>query len=185
MYPTDACFFSALKYTPEKERRANSITTALESNLLKLTEYTTDHEQSISSFYLPEEQLQFTRYPIEKITDPALPESTHHILIVNGDTPVGYFALEDGDKLGKYTNNSKARLLTSFSIDSKDQGKGYAKQGLSLLPTFIFNNLPYINEVVLGVNKKNKSAIGLYKKTGFIDNNEVIAVKKALSIFYI
>ncbi|UOR11893.1 GNAT family N-acetyltransferase [Halobacillus amylolyticus] len=152
--------------------------TTLKNNLLKLTEYTTDYEQAVASFYLPKQQLQFTRYPIEKITDPALSESTHHILIVNEDRPVGYFALEDGGKLFKYTNNLQARLLTCFSIDSRYQGKGYAKKGLNLLPAFILNHLHHINEVVLGVNERNKPAISLYKKVGFIDNNEILVGKK-------
>lgn len=92
---------------------------------------------------------------------------------MNNDTPVGFFALEEGEKVYKYSNNPMARVLTSFSIDSGSQGKGLAKRGLKLLPSFVKEVLPNINEVVLGVNKRNIAAINLYLKTGFVDKNQV------------
>ncbi|MBD8006250.1 GNAT family N-acetyltransferase [Bacillus norwichensis] len=138
-----------------------------------LVEYTEEFDEQLSNYHLLEEQLQFTSMPLDKINDPTVSNSAKHVLILANDVPVGYFALEDGEKLLKYSNNSNARLLTAFSIDSRNQGKGLAKTGLQLLPEFVRSNLPRTNEIVLGVNKRNAPACHLYLKTGFIDENEI------------
>ncbi|WP_284035745.1 GNAT family N-acetyltransferase [Neobacillus sp. 114] len=143
------------------------------NNLVQLVKYTDRYEPFISNFYLPPEKLQFTCYPLEKINNPTTSQDTIHVLILVKDIPVGFFALETGEKVLKYTKNLNARLLTAFSINNDLQGKGFAKQGLLLLPRFVNNNFQNVNEVVLGVNKRNTAAINLYKKTGFVDHNEI------------
>ncbi|GIN91130.1 N-acetyltransferase [Siminovitchia terrae] len=137
-----------------------------------LVEYTEEHDEQLTNYHLSEEQLQFTSMPLDKINDPTVSNSAKHVLILASTVPVGYFALEDGERLLRYSNNSSARLLTAFSIDSRNQGKGLAKIGLQLLPEFVRNNLPGTNEIVLGVNKRNAPAYNLYLKTGFKDENE-------------
>lgn len=137
-----------------------------------LVEYTNTYDEQLSNFHLPKEQLQFTSLPLGNINNPDVSKTAKHVLILENSVPVGYFALEDGDKLLKYSNNSNARLLTSFSIDSRNQGKGLAKIGLKLLPEFVRNNLPDTDEIVLGVNMRNNAALNLYLKTGFVNENE-------------
>ena len=143
------------------------------NNLVQLVKYTEQYEPFISNFHLPPDKLQFTCYPLEKIKAQTASHEIIHILILNKDIPVGYFALENGENVLKYTNNLNARLLTAFSINNDFQGRGFAKQGLLLLPRFVNKNFQNVNEVVLGVNKRNTAAINLYKKTGFIDHNEI------------
>ncbi len=137
-----------------------------------LVEYSDTYDEHLSNYHLPEEQLQFTSMPLDKIKNPHVSNSVKHVLILENSVPVGYFALEDGEKLIKYTNNPEALLLTAFSIESKYQGKGLAKNGLQLLPEFVKNNFPRTNEIVLGVNKRNTPAYHLYLQTGFVDENE-------------
>lgn len=139
---------------------------------IELVEYTGTYEERLSNYHLPEEQLQFTSMPLDKIKHPNVSNSAKHVLILENSVPVGYFALEDGEKLLKYSNNSDALLLTAFSIDSSYQGKGLAKNALQLLPAFVQNNLLGTTEIVLGVNKRNIPAYNLYLKTGFVDENE-------------
>ncbi|WGG46324.1 GNAT family N-acetyltransferase [Rossellomorea sp. DA94] len=140
---------------------------------ITLSVYNEIYEHQLKDFHLPEDQLQFTSLPLDKIQNPTISPDTRHIVILRDDTPVGYFALENGDKLRKYSTNPKARLLTSFSIDARHQGQGIAKEGLNQLPGFMRENLPETDEVVLGVNKRNQAAISLYLKTGFTDEDEV------------
>lgn len=139
---------------------------------VSLVNYTDTYDGQLSNYYLPEEQLQFTSLPLDKINGPSVSNTAKHVLILENNVPVGYFSLEDGEKLLKYSNNSNARLLTAFSIDSKYQGKGIAKVGLQLLPEFVKSNLPGTDEIVLGVNKRNTAAYNLYLRTGFLDENE-------------
>ena len=140
---------------------------------ISLAPYHPSFERQLTDFHLPEDQLQFTSMPLDKIHNPSISKDTSHVVILHNDAPVGYFALENGEKLRKYSSNPEARLLTSFSIDARHQGQGIAKSGLNQLPSFIKENLPDINEVVLGVNKRNKAAISLYLKTGFTDEDEI------------
>lgn len=138
-----------------------------------LAEYDSTYERQLSDFHLPEDQLQFTSLPLNKIHNTSISKDSSHVVILHDEKPVGYFALEKGEKLSKYSSNPNARLLTSFSIDARHQGQGIAKNGLHQLPIFIKENLPDTNEVVLGVNKRNEAAISLYLKTGFTDEDEV------------
>ncbi|MCF6137712.1 GNAT family N-acetyltransferase [Pseudalkalibacillus berkeleyi] len=143
------------------------------NSTVQLIKYNHNYDRDLSNFHLPNEQLMFTALPLQKINDPNLSDQTIHILILKDDKAVGYFALEQGSKLHKYSSNENARLLTAFSINKESQGNGLAKSGLKMLPSFISKNFPNINEVVLGVNQKNSAAISLYLKTGFVDNNEI------------
>jgi len=140
---------------------------------VSLVEYKDTYENALSDYYLPEEQLTFTRLPLQKIHNPNVSKTSTHVLIMDDNKPVGYFALEDGEKAQRYSDNPNARVLTSFSIDSNFQGRGLAKEGLKLLPSFVQECLPNTNEIVLGVNKRNKAAISLYLKTGFVDENRI------------
>jgi RimJ/RimL family protein N-acetyltransferase len=149
------------------------MTSNTKSPTVKLVEFNEQYTHQLSNFSLPEDQLEFTSLPLEKINHPKVSKTSIHVLVISNNEPVGYFALEDGEKVHKYSDNPKARILTSFSIDSKFQGKGLAKQGLKLLPSFVKNVLPDINEVVLGVNKRNTAAINLYLKCGFVDEKQM------------
>ncbi|PPA69369.1 GNAT family N-acetyltransferase [Jeotgalibacillus proteolyticus] len=140
---------------------------------VELAQYNPVYDDQLAAFHLNEEQHQFTSMPLEKLNHPKLSANAKHIVILDNRIPVGYFALEEGEKLAKYSQNQRAILLTSFSINSKYQGKGIAKAALKLLPGFITGILPDVNEVVLGVNKRNGPAINLYKKLGFVDHNEI------------
>lgn len=142
------------------------------TNFVQLIKYTKKYDPYLSTFYLPPDKLQFSCYPLEKIYDLNLPKETIHVLLMNENIPVGYFALETGEKVLKYTKNQNARLLTAFSINDAFQGNGFAKKGLQLLPHFVKKNVRNVNEIVLGVNKKNTAAINLYKKTGFVDHHK-------------
>ncbi len=63
-------------------------------------------------------------------------------------------------------------LLTSLSVNHAHQGKGYAKQGMLLLKSFVKAEFPTCNEIVLAVNHKNVPAQKLYKKVGFKDTGK-------------
>ena len=139
---------------------------------VELVEYTDSYDEHLLNYHLPEEQLQFTSMPLKKINDTYASNTAKYVLILENGVPVGFFALEDGEKLLKYSTNANARLLTSFSIDSRNQGKGLAKIGLQLLPEFVSRHLPGTDEIVLGVNQRNTPAYHLYLKTGFVDENE-------------
>ncbi|RWZ59117.1 GNAT family N-acetyltransferase [Halobacillus fulvus] len=141
-------------------------------------EYKPSHRQYLISYHLPEDQQEFTSLPLQKIDNPHVTKSSMHVLIMDDQRPVGYFALEDGDKVRKYSDNPHAMVLTSFSIEADSQGKGFAKQALKLLSDFVKDSLPHVDEVVLGVNKRNLAAANLYLTNGFVDEDEVYVGSK-------
>lgn len=140
---------------------------------IRLTPFTENFKEALHQFELPEEQQTFTSLPKEKMSNPLVESTAMHVLILSEEKPVGYFTLEEGKKLEKYSANSNAKLLTSFSIDYQHQGKGYAKAALQQLPEFVTTTFPHVDEIVLGVNQGNIAAATLYRKVGFMDNGEV------------
>ncbi|MCF2717704.1 GNAT family N-acetyltransferase [Paenibacillus sp. UKAQ_18] len=136
---------------------------------VELVPYHCEHDAILHTFYLPEEQKQFTGMPDEMLTLAKEDPHRHPVVITATRRPVGFFILYDGDELADYTNTSEALLLRAFSIHYADQGQGFAKKGLLLLPQFIARHFPHIREIVLCVNARNLSAQSLYRKCGFID----------------
>lgn len=92
-------------------------------------------------------------------------------VILVDDQVVGFFLI---DTIYKKTNDFVAPQslgLRKFFIDKQYQGKGYAKQVLHLLPSYLTANYPNHFDIYLTVNCKNDSAKSLYLKSGFQDTN--------------
>ena len=70
----------------------------------------------------PEEQEQFTALPIHSLE---MTHERHPIVILINNEPVGFFVLHSSDRVKEYSDNPKAMLLTSFSINHSHQGKGF------------------------------------------------------------
>ncbi|MFC4356263.1 GNAT family N-acetyltransferase [Chryseomicrobium palamuruense] len=149
-----------------------------ESTTIQLVDYQPMHYEVLTQIDIPDEQREFTSLPVEKINSPLVEASACHVVILHNEEPIGYFALEEGKKLQKYSANTHAKLLTAFSIDYRHQGKGYAKAALHQLPDFVRKRYPHVDEIVLGVNQGNIVAASLYRKLGFIDHGEVFVGPK-------
>ncbi|WP_078596448.1 GNAT family N-acetyltransferase [Evansella clarkii] len=136
---------------------------------LELSHFKEEHLDILNSFELPEEQAQFTALP-DKYKE--VNEGQHRIVILNGPEPVGFFLLHTTERVKEYSDNPKAMLLTSLSVNQIEQGKGYAKQAMLLLKKFAEAEFPDCNEIVLAVNHKNIAAQKLYLKVGFEDTGK-------------
>ncbi|AET59463.1 histone acetyltransferase [Paenibacillus terrae HPL-003] len=139
---------------------------------VELVPYHCEHDAILHTFYLPEEQKQFTGMPDQMLALAKEDPHRHPVVITATGRPVGFFILYDGDELADYTNTSEALLLRAFSIHYADQGQGYAKHGLLQLPQFIAKHFPHVREVVLGVNARNLPVQSLYLKCGFKDEGD-------------
>ncbi|MFC4321825.1 GNAT family N-acetyltransferase [Litchfieldia salsa] len=139
----------------------------VDSSLIKLRYYHQEHFLQLQSFYLTPSQLKFTVLPTDVLAIAIKDPYRFPIVIELKGVPVGFFILHHGPEVKEYTNNSQAILLRAFSVNLNDQGKGYATNALTELPQFLKREFPDFNEVVLAVNKGNKTAINLYKKLGF------------------
>ena len=133
---------------------------------LELRHFSDEYMDTLNTFRLPEEQVQFTSLPnnYKEVTD-----GQHRIVILNDKEPVGFFLLHSTERVKEYSDNPQAMLLTALSINQSKQGKGYAKKAMLLLRDFITNEFPNCNEIVLAVNHRNIAAQQLYLKVGFQD----------------
>lgn len=135
-------------------------------NGVELHNYKTEFFESLSEFRLPEEQERFTSLPIAMLE---ASEGRYPIVILSESHPVGFFVLHTSSRVQDYTDNPNAMLLTAFSIDHQQQGKGYAKKGLLQIDHFIREFFQHCNEIVLAVNHKNIVAQKVYEKVGYQD----------------
>ena len=128
------------------------------------------YQPLIDSYQLVESQLQFTGHAKECVKL-ASNTRTPVLALVDGKL-VTYFDLHREEGVGPYSSNPNAILVRAFSTDVREQGKGYAKQALTMLPWFVKQHFPHIDEIVLAVNVGNEAAQALYEKVGFIDYGE-------------
>lgn len=123
----------------------------------------------IEQYTLLEEQLRFTMSPKSSIELAKSDTSRHPVLAMKEEKLVTFFVLHEKEGVKPYSENDRAILIRAFSTDVHEQGKGYAKEALQLLPAFVQQHFPIMNELVLGVNFPNIAAQRLYKKCGFLD----------------
>lgn len=118
---------------------------------------------------LPSDQLEFAGLPQDIIERDAENPQKHLIIIKTRNEVAGFFELDESADRKKYSNNPKALLLRGYSVNPKFQGRGIATGSIYALPDFMKKEFPEFNEVVLGVNARNKPAQRLFKKAGFED----------------
>ncbi|MFZ3590701.1 GNAT family N-acetyltransferase [Bacillus sp. DJP31] len=141
----------------------------LNTNSVALEFYKNEFDSPLQDYHLSGEQLNFTAHPLEALIKCQGEPKRHPIVILYNNVPAGFFVLHLGDGAKEYSENKKAILLRAYSISTPFQGEGIAKRSLILLPTFVNEHFPEINEIVLAVNLKNTIAQKLYFTCGFVD----------------
>lgn len=147
---------------------------------LQLRFYEQKHYNDLVSYSLPEEQLYFTALPLQvfKRLEQREDHLAQPVTILLDEKPIGFFVLDFGEDKMDLTNNENSLLLRSLSIDPKYQGAGYGKSAMLLMDSFVKEHYPIVEELVLAVNFKNKSAYNLYLKVGYIDDGSVREMEK-------
>ncbi|WP_107925594.1 GNAT family N-acetyltransferase [Lysinibacillus parviboronicapiens] len=136
---------------------------------MQLKFYEDTDKQMIEQYTITEQQLRYTKSPQASIELAKNETSRHAVLAMKEGKLVTFLVLHEKEGVVPYSANTGAILIRSFSTDFHEQGKGYAKEALQLLPTFVRKYFPAINELVLGVDLPNIAAQELYKKCGFVD----------------
>ncbi|TFE19495.1 GNAT family N-acetyltransferase [Cohnella luojiensis] len=133
----------------------------------RLAFFIQEWESKIRNFTLEESQMGFVFLP-SKALDFFKEENCFPVVILFEDEPVGFFVLHNSGEIYDFTENVNSIFLRAFSIDRKNQGKGYAKLAMNSLPKFIQLYFPQVDEIVLTVNENNLAAKRLYEKSGFL-----------------
>lgn len=136
--------------------------------MLKLVAFHNKHRDELT-YQLNAEQAMFTVLP-ETWFDISSADCLR-ISIIQDDVAIGFLVLDNGTDKAIYSDNPRALLLRSMSINPAYQGKGYAKAALlhTDLQDLIQHHFPNANEVILGVNEKNRLAKRVYQQAGFHD----------------
>ncbi|RAL22673.1 GNAT family N-acetyltransferase [Thermoflavimicrobium daqui] len=136
---------------------------------IQLSFYKPEFDVILSTFQLPKEQHQYTALPNEILKQAIEDQNQYPVVILLGDTPVGFFILHKTENTQQLTDFPHALLLRTLSINHIHQGRGYAYQAMSNLSMFVCEHFDEIDEIVLVVNEKNLAAQRLYQKVGFVD----------------
>lgn len=127
----------------------------------------------------------FVNHPVDAMKKNQFEEESYPVLILNKDELVGFFILQAGPQLSRYTSNKDALLLTNHSIDLYSQRKGFAKRSLQMLPDYVKKHFPAVTEIVLAVELDNLSAQILYLQSGFLDSKRRVRQNNQLYfVFY-
>jgi RimJ/RimL family protein N-acetyltransferase len=137
------------------------------SNSITLSPYQPDHQQALQFYPLTPEQLEYTEHPLDLLKHDG--HSRTPVTILSRNQIAGFFVLDVSDERYSYTENPNSVLMSGFSIHPDFQGQGVAEDAIRELPSFIHQQFPQFDEVVLGVNELNETALHVYLKAGFTD----------------
>jgi len=129
-----------------------------------------EYEKALFEEYqVSPEQEKYTALPVRAIQLCREDRDRHPIVILAAKKPVGFFVLHRGDRIRSITESPRAMLVRSLSINLSEQGKGYGKEAMRLLPKFVSDYFPDMNEIVLVVNQHQEGTLQLYTEAGFED----------------
>ncbi len=104
---------------------------------------------------------QFTR---EKLIDEVSEPGNTFLLAFDGDIPVGYVRLREGEKFPEFNNKDSIEIARIYVVNTSI-GRGVGRQ---LMRQCIFIAKELKKEIIwLGVWEKNPRAIAFYAKWGF------------------
>lgn len=124
----------------------------------------------LEAIFLPPEQHRFASPPVLSMAEATGRRDGH--LIWEGETPVGFFAI-DPDYAGEHDFAEAGTIgLRMFCIDARHQGRGLATQASRALGSYLAKQYPQAATVYLTVNHRNPGAKAAYLKGGFTDTGE-------------
>ena len=133
---------------------------------------TTKHLADVITLSVVEEQKQFVG-TIDDILKNANAQIRPHVIFAE-EQMVGFFLIDTNySKTHDFASQSHSIGLRSFFISKEHQGKGYAKQAILALPTYLREAYANYSQIYLTVNCQNPIAKALYLKGGFEDTNSL------------
>ncbi|MRG86018.1 GNAT family N-acetyltransferase [Salinibacillus xinjiangensis] len=140
--------------------------------------YKEEYKSNLSDYHLSEEQSRYAPVPLKALLQCEEDGTRYPVVILYNGVPAGFFILHGWEGVKAYSDNKDAILLRGYSVNSKFQGKGIAKESLIVLDSFVKREFPSKSEIILAVNHKNKIAQHVYKKGGFVDKGVRVMGRK-------
>ncbi len=154
--------------------------------MIHIKPYQPTDKIALRNYQLEAEQIPYTALPHEWLQEHTITSDQQRFCIWSDDNIVGFFVLDAGTDRTLYSDNPRAVLLRSMSVDSAHQGKGYAKAALAqkVLNHWLLNYFPQCNEIIFGVNHANHNAIHFYRHCGFIDTGRTYMGIKGMQYIF-
>ncbi|MGF7232140.1 GNAT family N-acetyltransferase [Arachidicoccus sp.] len=131
--------------------------------------YTEDYFAQIEEYLISEDSLQITASPLKLLETAKVNKDYIPIVILDQDDRllIGFFVFNLRQSTYLEIINRNCILLRGLSLDYRYIGQGLAKQAMQLVPQFVAQHYPLINEIILGVNENNEIARNLYSAVGY------------------
>ncbi|GGB09815.1 GNAT family N-acetyltransferase [Allosediminivita pacifica] len=129
-----------------------------------------DRPDLLEAITLPPEQQQFASPPALSMAQATGRRDGH--LIWEGETPVGFFAIDLDYAQAHDFAEAGTIGLRMFCIDARHQRRGLATRASRALGPYLARQYPQAATVYLTVNHRNPGAKAAYLKGGFTDTGE-------------
>lgn len=124
-----------------------------------------------------EEAMKVSVYPEQAHYVPSVTESLAYAYLKPWDEALDPFVISNHDKIIgffflSYTPHSLDNYwIGGFQIDNAFQGKGYGKQAMAKILSFIKQEHPHCQVISLTVEPSNEQARRLYEQVGFVSEH--------------
>ncbi|MCD2137731.1 GNAT family N-acetyltransferase [Salinicoccus halitifaciens] len=135
---------------------------------VKLKFYDDSYYDDLKAYVLTDEDAHFSARPLD-VLESCLHDPRRRMVLIIQRSVAGVFILQSGSVVKEYSDNPDALVMFSYSVDSRKQGRGIASGSFRKLDAFVKAHYGNVDEVVLGVNVRNKAAQHVYEKAGFKD----------------
>lgn len=132
-----------------------------------LTMYNDSHKTLINDYCLTKRKLRYVREPKIAIALAEKIPQRHAVLVFEDNRLVAFLTLYEGNNGHSFSNHENNILVQDLSTDYRYLSKGYVKQAVELLPTFIHTHFPTIDQLTLIVNEDPSFTQALCTEAGF------------------
>ena len=127
--------------------------------------------EAVLRLHVRPEQDCFVSPPARTLPDAEQCPGSEPMVILLGDTPIGYYRIERSARsLTGHDDDADALGLRSFQLDAAWQGRGLGMLALDALLADLAQRHPQAHRLVLTVNCDNSAALALYRRVGFADS---------------
>ncbi|MGP7817655.1 GNAT family N-acetyltransferase [Niallia sp. 01092] len=153
-----------------------------ESSNISMFIYNESHRKKMEQYCFGE--TQFSSSPIQVIDALEENKDIYPVVVNCQEQVIGFFVLEKLQHQSIFGVYDHAILFRTFSIDANYRGNGLSKKIMNELISFVKENFPDIDTIVLSVNHKNEKAIRLYERMNYVDTGRTYTGEKGKQLVF-
>lgn len=134
---------------------------------MNLIMYNDEYQTLVNNYCLSERKLRYVREPKIAISLMKKDPQRYAVLALENDHLVAFLTLYEAQSDDCYANDEKNLFVQDISADYRHLNNGYTKQALELLPEFIHQHFPTINQLTIIVNEDKSFTKALCRHSGF------------------